>query len=71
MSKAIYGHLAGSDAVLLAEVTRLRRRVLELEEQVSAYEADLVGSPARIVSLREAEIDAALRELGTGEPALT
>ena len=42
MSKAIYGHLGGSDALLLAEVTRLRRRVRELEEQVAA-EAELVG----------------------------
>jgi adenylate kinase len=71
MSKAIYGHLGGSDALLLAEVTRLRRRVRELEEQVAAYEAELVGSPVRIVSLHEAELDAALRELGTTEPALT
>jgi hypothetical protein len=71
MSKAIYGHLGGSDALLLAEVTRLRRRVRELEEQVAAYEAELVGSSAGIVSLHEAELDAALRELHTTEPALT
>ncbi len=71
MSKAIYGHLGGSDALLLAEVTRLRRRVRELEEQVAAYEAEIVASPVRIVSLHEAELDAALRELGTNEPALT
>ena len=56
---------------LLAEVTRLRRRVRELEEQVAAYEAELVGSSAGIVSLHEAELDAALRELHTTEPALT
>lgn len=73
MSKAIYGHLGGSDALLLAEVTRLRRRVRELEAQVAAYEADLVdlAPPVEIVSLRESELDAALRELGTSEAVLT
>ena len=39
MSKAIYGHLGGTDAMLVSEVARLRRRVRELEEQVTAYEA--------------------------------
>jgi hypothetical protein len=70
MSKAIYGHLGGSDALLLSEVTRLRRRVRELEEQVAAYEADLVV-PAEVVALRDSDLDVALRELGSAEPALT
>jgi hypothetical protein len=63
MSKALYGHLGGPDAALLAEVTRLRRRVRELEEQVAAYEQVSV-------SLHEVALDEALRELGTSEPAL-
>jgi len=63
MSKALYGHLGGPDAALLAEVTRLRRRVRELEEQVAAYEQVTV-------SLHEVALDEALRELGTSEPAL-
>ncbi|MFN8169970.1 MAG: hypothetical protein U0S36_14480 [Candidatus Nanopelagicales bacterium] len=72
MSKAIYGHMGGGDAMLLAEVTRLRRRVRELEEQVAAYEADLVAAPVDLVSLRDTELETALRELGTtSEPALT
>ncbi len=60
MSKALYGHLGGPDAALLAEVTRLRRRVRELEEQVAAYEA---ARPVEIVELHDADLDAALREL--------
>lgn len=73
MSKAIYGHMGGSDALLVAEVTRLRRRVRELEEQVMALEADLVALPdsVDIVSLHGDDIDVALRELGTSAPALT
>jgi hypothetical protein len=72
MSKAIYGHLGGNDALLVAEVGRLRRRVRELEEQVAAYEADLVAAPVQIVSLHDSDLDAALRELRTpSEPALT
>jgi hypothetical protein len=65
MSKAIYGHMAGPDPLLMAEVSRLRRRVRELEEQVAAYEADLVTlqAPIEIVALRDAELDVALREL--------
>jgi hypothetical protein len=60
MSKALYGHLGGPDAALLAEVTRLRRRVGELEAQVAAYEAD---RSVEIVELHDADLDAALREL--------
>jgi hypothetical protein len=72
MSKAIYGHLGGTDALLVAEVTRLRRRVRELEERVAAYEAEIVAAPVQIVSLHDSELDAALRELGTSsQPALT
>jgi hypothetical protein len=67
MSKALYGHLGGPDAALLAEVTRLRRRVSELEERLAAYEAEA----APIVALRDTDLDAALRELGSQEPALT
>jgi hypothetical protein len=73
MSKAIYGHLGASDALLISEVTRLRRRVAELEEQVAAHESELVAlrEPAEIVALRGTDLDVALRELGNAEPALT
>jgi hypothetical protein len=70
MSKAIYGHLSGPDAALLSEVTRLRRRVRELEEQLAAREAEL-ALPAEVVALRDTDLDVALRELGSAEPALT
>jgi hypothetical protein len=68
MSKALYGHLGGPDAALLAEVTRLRRRVRELEEQIAAYEQ--VAYEQVSVSLHEVALDEALRELGSSEPAL-
>jgi len=73
MSKAIYGHLGGTDAMLLSEVARLRHRVRELEEQVMAYEAELVTrrEPVEIVALRDTDLDVALRELGQAEVALT
>jgi len=73
MSKAIYGHLGASDALLVSEVARLRRRVAELEGQVAAYESELVSlrEPAEIVALRSTDLDVALRRLGEQEPALT
>ena len=73
MSKAIYGHLGASDALLVSEVARLRRRVAELEEQVAAHESELVSlrEPAEIVALRSTDLDVALRRLGEQEPALT
>jgi len=73
MSKAIYGHLGASDALLVTEVARLRRRVAELEDQVAAYESELVSlrEPEEIVALRSTDLDVALRELGQQEVALT
>jgi uncharacterized protein YlxW (UPF0749 family) len=70
MSKAIYGHLAGSDAALLAEVNRLRRRVRELEEQVAGLEAAQVALHPDVVSLHDAELDEALQSLQSSAPAL-
>jgi len=73
MSKAIYGHLGASDALLVSEVARLRRRVAELEEQVAAHESELgaLREPAEIVALRSTDLDVALRELGESQVALT
>jgi hypothetical protein len=73
MSKAIYGHLGGSDALLVTEVARLRRRVAELEELLATYAAELdtLREPAEIVALRDTDLDVALRELGAAEVALT
>ena len=68
MSKAIYGHLLAGDAELLAEITRLRRRVSELEEQVAAYEAALHTD---LVVLGTDDLDVALRTLSSSEHALT
>jgi len=62
MSKAIYGHLGSPDALLVAEVTRLRRRVRELEDQLAAYESmvpsDLAGLDQVDVTVRELPDDA-------------
>ena len=61
MSKALYGYMGTHDAVLAAEVGRLRRRVRELEEQLAAYEAmvpsDLAGLEQVDVSIRELPAD--------------
>lgn len=65
MSKAIYGHLGPSDALLVSEVTRLRRRVRELEEQLAAYEAMV---PSDLASLEA--VDVTVRELPADAPAL-
>lgn len=34
MAKALYGHIGRSDTLLLTEVSRLRRRVADLESEV-------------------------------------
>jgi uncharacterized protein YlxW (UPF0749 family) len=73
MSKAIYGHLGASDALLVTEVARLRRRVAELEAQVAACESEVAAlrEPAEIAALRSTDLDVALRELGEAHVALT
>ncbi|MCA0332060.1 MAG: hypothetical protein LCI03_19495 [Actinobacteria bacterium] len=63
MSKAIYGHLGGNDAILMAEVARLRRRVRELEEQLAAYESMV---PSDIAALEQVEV--VVRELPEDAP---
>ena len=63
MSKAIYGHLGGNDAILMAEVARLRRRVRELEEQLAAYESMV---PSDIAALELVEV--VVRELPEDAP---
>lgn len=39
MAKALYGHMAAVDPRLFDEISRLRARVHELEEQVAHLEA--------------------------------
>jgi len=72
MSKAIYGYMSGSEASLLAEVTRLRRRVRDLENQVATYEADVITLPegTTLVPGGRADLDEALRGLGESAAAL-
>ena len=75
MAKAIYGHLGGPDALLVAEVTRLRRRVAELEDRgrarTSAANELARRRHVEVVTLSGADLDVALRELGKHEAALT
>lgn len=73
MSKAIYGHLGASDALLVSEVARLRRRVADLESLVEIRDAEIAAlqDPAEIVALRGTDLDVALRELGESQVALT
>ena len=59
MAKALYGHLSGTDARVLAEVARLRARVRRLESE----NADLRSA---LVSL---SIDRALEAAVAAEPA--
>jgi hypothetical protein len=40
MAKAILGHIGGPDPRLMAEVTRLRRRVTELQSEVDRLTAE-------------------------------
>ena len=47
MAKALFGHVAsGPDVRLIEEVGRLRRRVQELEQELSATRADRDGLAA-------------------------
>ena len=39
MAKALLGHLGGPDPVVLAEIARLRRRVLDLQDEVDRLHA--------------------------------
>ena len=73
MSKAIYGHLGASDALLVSEVARLRRRIADLETLVEIRDAEIAAlrEPAEIVALRSTDLDVALRELGEAHVALT
>lgn len=70
MSKAIYGHLAGPDALLVAEVARLRRRVVELEDRVAELEAAQVALHPDVVALQDVEIHEALGSFDRSEHAL-
>lgn len=63
MSKALFGHLGGSDPRLLAEVTRLRSRVGELERENEELRARLlIDGPALAgeVGLEEVALDGGL-----------
>ena len=63
MAKALYGHLA-ADPVMLAEVSRLRRRVRELEDDLASLRADNAELAARVAP------DRAPAAVGAGAEAL-
>jgi len=59
MAKALYGHLSGRDARVLAEVARLRSRVRLLEAENADLRSELVSQ----------SIDRALGVAVAAEPA--
>lgn len=69
MAKALLGYVGGPDPMVQADLTRLRRRVRELEQEVERLRATneaLASLVARDVMLeREGQL------LTLGEPALT
>lgn len=64
MAKALLGHLGGPDHRLVAEVTRLRRRVSDLEAEVMRLRADNDALSALLDEDRLTAVDVA------GEAAL-
>lgn len=69
MAKALLGHVGGPDPLVQADLTRLRRRVRDLEQEVERLRATneaLASLVARDV-MREREEPL----LTLGEPALT
>lgn len=64
MAKALLGHVGGPDPRLVTEVTRLRRRVHDLEAEVLRLQAEND-------SLADAvDVGPVLGEVGEPEPAL-
>jgi hypothetical protein len=59
MAKAILGHIGGSDPRLLAEVTRLRRRVAELEAELTRMGAE---NQALLVDSFDGQLDVLAQE---------
>ena len=68
MAKALFGHVGiGSDPRLLAEVTRLRARVRDLEHEVAVLRA----TSEALASSISVEDDLRSLTLEPSEPALT
>jgi uncharacterized small protein (DUF1192 family) len=67
MAKALMGHLAGPDPRAAYEITALRRRIAELEDQVERLSVALAASelPADVT----VGLDDELRALGAPQPA--
>lgn len=60
MARALYGHIGGSDAHLDLEITRLRRRITELEIELEHLRA----------GVSDDELSRELRELAASSAAL-
>ena len=60
MARALYGHIAGSDALLTLEVARLRRRITELETELDQLRG----------RVSDDELSRELRELAASSAAL-
>jgi hypothetical protein len=59
MAKAILGHVGGPDPRLMAEVARLRRRVGELEAELTRLNSE---NQALLAQSHDSSLDASLAE---------
>lgn len=72
MAKALFGHVGGPDARLLAEVATLRRRVRELESEVMrlGVENETLIAISGQVNNDIISLDATAESVGRAAPAL-
>jgi uncharacterized small protein (DUF1192 family) len=70
MAKALYGHL-GTDPLLVTEVTRLRRRVRELEDDLARLRAEVEEAGTVHAAAEDLSVEELLTLDAHHQPALT